>query len=404
MKFLMVTSVFPEQDRVSDALIISLLSRKLMEHGHEVHVAFSEDATLLKNLKPCKQDRNITLHPIRLPLGRFNLLFGLLSGSPLLLSRVFDKMVKSLEPDVIHYHNVGFLGYKALKKPTTSCISILTCHDYWPICQESLLSGYGRNFCPREHGKSCLLGCVLSLKPHIPQLWRYTGHFEKAMKNLDAIVVPSRFLQEKLQEEYSGIHIMRIPFFAPISPEEYFQLLNERPCLEPYFLFSGKLEPNKGLKVAVEAFSRSYVRDATKLVISGRGPLVTWLLKWIKSHKLENRIIYLGWLPHALCLSIMYNAYAVIVPSYSDAFPLVALEALSLGVPVIGSRTGGLIDILEDFERLMFPPGDPESLKKIMDSFDPTLFPRKQVKAIYERKFSIENHYQQYMQLISSLC
>jgi glycosyltransferase involved in cell wall biosynthesis len=100
----------------------------------------------------------------------------------------------------------------------------------------------------------------------------------------------------------------------------------------------------------------------------------------------------------------MYNAYAVIVPSYSDAFPLVALEALSLGVPVIGSRTGGLIDILEDFERLMFPPGDPESLKKIMDSFDPTLFPRKQVKAIYERKFSIENHYQQYMQLISSLC
>jgi len=77
--------------------------------------------------------------------------------------------------------------------------------------------------------------------------------------------------------------------------------------------------------------------------------------------------IFTGFLSHPEVLSRMAGAWATIVPSRNEAFGLVNIESMALGVPVIGSNTGGTAEIIRDGEDgLLFPPGDHHSLASCM--------------------------------------
>jgi glycosyltransferase involved in cell wall biosynthesis len=77
--------------------------------------------------------------------------------------------------------------------------------------------------------------------------------------------------------------------------------------------------------------------------------------------------VFTGLLPHPKVLSRMADAWATVVPSRNEAFGLVNIESMAVGVPVIGSNTGGIAEIVrEDVDGLLFPPGDHQALAKHM--------------------------------------
>jgi glycosyltransferase involved in cell wall biosynthesis len=64
-------------------------------------------------------------------------------------------------------------------------------------------------------------------------------------------------------------------------------------------------------------------------------------------------------------ISVLSGAKALIVPSlWFEGMPMVILEAWSQGVPVIGSRIGGIFEMLRDDRGLTFEPGSPDALAK----------------------------------------
>lgn len=74
-----------------------------------------------------------------------------------------------------------------------------------------------------------------------------------------------------------------------------------------------------------------------------------------------------GRLPHRDVLKKMAAARATIVPSRAEAFGLVCIESLAVGVPVIGSRTGGIAEVIrEGVDGLLFPPEDHAALARQM--------------------------------------
>lgn len=126
-------------------------------------------------------------------------------------------------------------------------------------------------------------------------------------------------------------------------------------------VFVGQLEEHKGVKVLVEAFKilEANKPGRFKLIIVGGGSLFETMSELSAGYDIELK----GKRTPAEVSATMAGAGAVIVPStcYENA-PLVILEAAANQVPVIGSRLGGIAEMLP--AESLFKPGDASDLAK----------------------------------------
>jgi D-inositol-3-phosphate glycosyltransferase len=122
----------------------------------------------------------------------------------------------------------------------------------------------------------------------------------------------------------------------------------------PLLLFVGRIQPLKGAAVAVRALA-SLVPDHpdARLVIVGgpSGPQgeteVDRLVALVDELHLSDKVVFVPPRPHEL-LSTYYRAADVcLVPSRSESFGLVALEAAACGTPVVASDVGGLRSLID---------------------------------------------------------
>ncbi|MDQ2727025.1 MAG: glycosyltransferase [Actinomycetota bacterium] len=129
----------------------------------------------------------------------------------------------------------------------------------------------------------------------------------------------------------------------------------------PVVLFVGRIQPLKGLTVAVRALAAivegetgagSWTRQARLVVVGGpSGPdgeaELLAARSLIERHQLGDRVVMVPPQPHEI-LSTYYRAADVcVVPSRSESFGLVALEAGACGIPVVAAAVGGLTTLVD---------------------------------------------------------
>jgi D-inositol-3-phosphate glycosyltransferase len=120
----------------------------------------------------------------------------------------------------------------------------------------------------------------------------------------------------------------------------------------PVLLFVGRIQPLKGLTVAIE--SLALLRDPTAVLVVVGGPSgaqgadeLTRARRLVDLHGLHDQVRFVPPQPHHL-LSTYYRAADVcVVPSRSESFGLVALEAAACGTPVVAAAVGGLTTLVE---------------------------------------------------------
>ena len=122
-------------------------------------------------------------------------------------------------------------------------------------------------------------------------------------------------------------------------------------------LFAGRLQPHKGADVAIRAFADALRRDPRStdgavLVVaggaSGTGP--GSLRELAGRLGMRDRVRFVGPVAHEELPAVYGAADALLMPSWSESFGLVALEAQACGVPVVGSAVGGLLQVVRDGE------------------------------------------------------
>ncbi len=122
----------------------------------------------------------------------------------------------------------------------------------------------------------------------------------------------------------------------------------------PLLLFVGRIQPLKGVAVAVRTLAAlSADRPDARLVVVGgpSGPQgdaeVARTVALVEEHGLRDQVVFVPPRPHEL-LSTYYRAADVcLVPSRSESFGLVALEAAACGTPVVASDVGGLRSLID---------------------------------------------------------
>ena len=121
---------------------------------------------------------------------------------------------------------------------------------------------------------------------------------------------------------------------------------------EPVLLFVGRIQPLKGLDVAIRALAMVPRRDARLLVVGGASG-TEGLDELYRMHLLidelavADRVKFIEPQPHHILSTYYRAADVVLVPSRSESFGLVALEAAACGTPVVANAVGGLLTIVE---------------------------------------------------------
>lgn len=155
----------------------------------------------------------------------------------------------------------------------------------------------------------------------------------------------------KIKEVHCGVDTAGYPTPAPM-PEG-----------GPHLVAIGRLCEQKGFPVLIETMAIAAKRlPGLTLTICGDGELRELIDGEIARHGIQNRIHIAGWVDESGVRAAIAAAHALILPSLAEGLPMVVIEAMACGRPVISTCINGVPELLTPKEGWLVPAGDPAAL------------------------------------------
>ena len=161
-------------------------------------------------------------------------------------------------------------------------------------------------------------------------------------------------------------------------------------------IFVGRLIKCKGISFLIESFKQVIDNDIrARLFLVGDGKEEDRLREYTSKLNIKQHVVFLGYRSNPQ--SFIRNADLLVFPSSEEGFGRVLLEAMDVGTPVIGTRIGGIPEIIEHGTNgLLVDYGDIEALKKsIIEILEGKLLRKKLIQGGYEiinSKFRVETY------------
>ena len=193
---------------------------------------------------------------------------------------------------------------------------------------------------------------------------------ETIAQNVDGIVAWTRFEADALASRLGADprHISVAPIsvdterFRPRDKNDARARLGIREE-EEALLYVGRLDPIKGADVLLRAIGLLSTRPTLTLRIIGGdvdASFSSTLRQLVADLGIEEKVRWLGMVPNEALPSHYAAADALIVPSHSESFSIVAAEAMASGTPVVASNVPGPASFIQDgVSGRLVPPGDP---------------------------------------------
>ncbi len=222
---------------------------------------------------------------------------------------------------------------------------------------------------------------------------------ERAVAMTDVIVCVSDHVRDRAIARFPQYKDRFVSTWAGVQiPDQAWELPAGTPDRKKQILFVGRISPEKGVHIMVDAFKKIHKeRPDTELVLIGAkgsapadfivtlsdDPKVKALMEFydleggrdIYFDAIDQRITadvrpfihFTGPKPHAEVIAAYSNADVVLNASLSDAFPFPVVEAMARGVPMVASAVGGIPEAVIDGETgYLFEPGNAEQLAAAM--------------------------------------
>jgi glycosyltransferase involved in cell wall biosynthesis len=159
----------------------------------------------------------------------------------------------------------------------------------------------------------------------------------------------------KIQIVHCGIEPDRFPPPAPVPGAQRLVAI-------------GRLSEQKGFTLLVEAMALAARRHpALHLVLVGDGELRHEIEASLQRHGITNRVTLAGWQDEAGVRRELAAADALILPSFAEGLPMVIMEAMAAGRPVIATSIAGIPELVKPQTGWLVPAGDPVALAEAID-------------------------------------
>ena len=307
---------------------IHTLSKKLVEEGHEVFVI----------TYPHKEIRDIDgIHVIGTKGINLPGIRGLMFKNN--AKKELEDLIKKEDIDIIHGHYLFPAGAAAVEVGIKHNI-------------KTYVTAHGSDMFELYKSKPFM-------RPTI----------KKVLKNADGIFAVSKALRqeiiatgvsgiaEKTKLSWNSVDITKFSLKDDDSFKKEFGLFDK-----PIVLFVGNLIKRKNVGALLEA--KKIAKSDYYLVIVGDGPLSKKLRKKVEDENIPD-VIFTG--SRTDVENIIPNCDFLVLPSFSESFGLVLIEALACGKPVIGSDVGGISEIINDDVGLLVNPNDVSSISNSID-------------------------------------
>jgi N-acetyl-alpha-D-glucosaminyl L-malate synthase BshA len=293
-------------------IVATELGIKLAEKGHEIH--FISYAT------PTRLDRfmeNIFFHEVDIPhypLFEFQLYTLALTG------KIID-VIKYEKLDLIHVHYAiphaisGILSKLILKDTNIKLLTTL-------------------------HGTDITL---VGLEPAFNSLVKYS------LENSDGVTAVSNYLKNNTLQHFKVDKDIKV-IYNFINTEQYKKVHcskihdNIAPNGEKILIHISNFRQVKRVQDTILILAEVLKSIPTKLVLIGDGPDRTECEKLARELGIAEHVKFLG--KQSVLVDILSCADVFLLPSQSESFGLSALEAMSCGVPVVGSNIGGIPEVV----------------------------------------------------------
>lgn len=303
---------------------IHTLSKELIKQGHEVYVITYPH----KDLKDIDGIHVIGTSGINIP-GIRGLMFKRNA------QKALENLLKEVDIDIIHGHYLFPAGAAAVDVGSKYKI-------------KTYVTAHGSDMFEMYKKQSFM-------RPFI----------KKVLKKADVVFAVSNALKEEiLATGVSGISQKTRLYWNSVdidkfSPDNKNTLENHG---KPIVLFVGNIIKRKNVNLILEAKKQS--KTDYEVVVVGDGPLKKELEDKAEKDNISD-VRFLG--SRNDVENIIPGCDVLVLPSFSESFGLVLIEALACGKPVIGSNVGGITEIITDDVGLLINPNDASTLSDAID-------------------------------------
>lgn len=365
MRILTASDVYPPEPR-GGARFAQLIARHLSQRGHQVAVC----TTAFPGLDKCTEEDGLRVYRLHGLFSRIPFLYQVREGrfppplKDVLLFRGLRKVLDEFRPDVVLAQGwiVSSL-VPALGRDSTPLVMNLT--DYRAICPaagmlpEAALCGMSLSLrciaCGRGLYGRGPLGTAKSAATYVA-----TRRNRPGIDRVDKFIAISSYVKD-VHVERLGLEESRFVVVPPFyEPETGGGTGASEQLPDGFMLFVGALLPAKGVDVLIEAYRR--LDTSTKLVIIG----VEYPHHSYRTQ--DSRIVLISNPPRDVVLDAYRRCRFVVFPSvWPEPAGRVAFEAMAHSKAVVGSGTGGIVDIVADGETgILVPPNDADALSQAM--------------------------------------
>lgn len=306
-----------------------------------------------------------------------------------LLTRQVDSILQIEKPDIVHIHNPDAMSISIVNvAKRLGCNVIQTFHGYHFECPKGSLY--------RRSGVVC--------SNPLPICKIYKQIFRNTAQRNDFIVAICCYVRERLIK--AGYNPSNIAFIPNSLQENHKTVVSRAENKE--ILFVGRMVKAKGVHVLIKALTRVKKICDKEFVVNLIGDGEDKAYFESQARSLGMNVNFLGNVSDTVLEKHYDEAYTVVVPSlFAELFPMVVLEAMSHGKPVIASNIGGIPDLVMNGQTgLLFEPNDADGLAENIKSLliDEELTIEMGRKALeMSQKFSDTNHLEKLLDLYSEV-
>lgn len=250
----------------------------------------------------------------------------------------------------------------------------------WPVQLRRLLDRHGVDLVSVHSPVPYLADVTVAVAGRRPVVLTYhCGSLVKGVRGVDTVlrgyeryVLPRVFARADALVAVSPTSLAaRVPGCRTIPPGVDTDVFTPAPAPAgpPTVLYVGRIERSsawKGIGVLLDAFAGIAPQlPEARLELVGGGDAVDGLRRHAAALGIADRVDFRGVLSGAELVGAYRRASVVVLPSLTEAetFGMALVEAMSCGRPVVGSRVGGIPDVVTDGrDGLLVPPGDPAAL------------------------------------------
>lgn len=301
---------------------------------------------------------------------------GLLRNIVTLIGALLAVPWMILSADLIHIHTASYNSFR--RKSLFVCWAILLRKKY-------ILHIHGGGFPVfMKQASGVMRKFYTFILKHASSIVTLSNVFEKAVSQYSAAGANQSHLQ--------------IPNLCgfPLQPPR-------RECTQPpVILFCGWLEPEKGVFDLLEAFARCAGAD-WRLIMAGKGDHQI-LLEAAGKLNITGQLELRSWQTPEQLSELYQRSTLLALPSYTEGMPMVILEAMAFGLPVIASTVGAIPDMLPaSAQKFLHDPGDIEALAGSMRAIINDLDCQMKLSSAMQQQFANRYTPEKILEIISDL-